>query len=358
MTAKFSANGLPTLIGSLPNRDHDEAVRLVLEHTPEIPPWVQLPVYPQERMVPQFAPGVPGLRHRGDRLFVDRSAAEFDAELLQFYDEYLAVSEDRAALETSRFVLQPDVAPGLFKLIEAVEQRAEPPRAVKGQITGPFTFATGLTDQDKRALFYDEQLRDVVVKLLAMKAAWQVRRLSGFGCPVILFIDEPALAGVGSSEFISVSREDLAQCLSEIIDAVHAEGGLAGVHVCANTDWSLVLESPVDIVSFDAYSYFERFILFAAQLKRFLAAGKIIAWGIVPTLRGDDIGKESVDSLTRQWQEKLDQVAALGFTAAELLAQSLITPSCGAGSLSLDQTMKVLRLTQGVSERIRREFAG
>jgi hypothetical protein len=356
MTTKFAANGLPTLIGSFPNRDHDGAIRLVLEYTPEIPPWVQLPVYPQERMVPQFAPGLPGLRSRGDRLFVDRSAAEFDTELLQFYDEYLAVSEGRAALEASRFVLQPDVAQGLFTLIEALEQRAEPPRAVKGQITGPFTFATGLADQDKRALFYDEQLRDVVVKLLAMKAAWQVRRLSGLGCPVILFVDEPALAGVGSSEFISVSRDDIARCLSEVIDAVHAEGGLAGVHVCANTDWSLVLESPVDIVSFDAYSYFERFILFAGQLKRFLAAGKIIAWGIVPTLRVDDIGKESVESLSRQWQEKLDQVAALGFTAADVLTQSLITPSCGTGSLSLDQAVTVLRLTKGVSERIRGEF--
>ena len=34
------------------------------------------------------------------------------------------------------------------------------------------------------------------------------------------------------------------------------EGGLVGVHVCANTDWSLVLDSSADIVSFDAYALF------------------------------------------------------------------------------------------------------
>ncbi len=353
MTPKFPADGFATLIGSMPTQDHDEAVRLVLEHTPEIPVWAQLPVYPQERMVPQFMPGIPGLKFRGDSFRVDRAADEFDAELLQFYEDYLAVCEERTSLEDSRFVLQPEVAQGLFKLIETLERRAKPPRAVKGQVTGPFTFATGLADQDKRALFYDEQLRDVVVKLLAMKAKWQVRRLSKFGCPVIVFIDEPALAGVGSSEFISVSRDDIALCLAEVIEAVQTEGGLAGVHVCANTDWSLVLESAVDIVSFDAYSYFDRFILFAEPLKKFLAAGKIIAWGIVPTLRAEDIETENVDSLTQRWREKLGQVEALGFTAGELLAQSLITPSCGAGSLSIDQAVKVLQLTQGVSERIR-----
>ena len=43
---------------------------------------------------------------------------------------------------------------------------------------------------------------------------------------------------------------------------------------------------------------------------------------------------------------------------AELVAQSLITPSCGAGSLSLDQAVKVLQLTRSVSDRIRKEFVG
>jgi len=35
--------------------------------------------------------------------------------------------------------------------------------AVKGQITGPFTFATSVVDAADRAVFYDDQLRDVAV---------------------------------------------------------------------------------------------------------------------------------------------------------------------------------------------------
>ena len=48
-----------------------------------------------------------------------------------------------------------------------------------------------------------DQLRDAAVKLLAMKAGWQVRRLLGFGHPVLIFVDEPGLAesaGLASAE--------------------------------------------------------------------------------------------------------------------------------------------------------------
>jgi hypothetical protein len=52
-----------------------------------------------------------------------------------------------------------------------------------------------------------------------------------------------------------------------VVDAIHTDGGLAGIHVCANTDWSLVLESGADIVNFDAYAYFDRFILYGDPIR-------------------------------------------------------------------------------------------
>jgi hypothetical protein len=102
-----------------------------------------------------------------------------------------------------------------------------------------------------------------------MKARWQTRQLSKSGKPVILFFDEPALTGFGSSAFISISREEVFRCFEEVFEAVHSEGGLAGVHVCANADWSLILDSSADIVSFDAYEYFDTFILYSNKSKHF-----------------------------------------------------------------------------------------
>jgi len=356
MAANFQANGLPVLIGSLPIDDHEEAVKLVFKHTPEIPVWVQLPTYKEEGMIAQFLSGFPGLVMEDDRAFIDTSNEKFDDDLLEFYEDYLAVKEGQTDLDDSRFVLRTDTAGGFFALMKHLQTLSDPPKAIKGQITGPITFGLGLTDQNGKAIFYNEQLRDAAVKLLAQKARWQVRKLSKFGCPVIIFFDEPALAGFGSSALITISRDQVAKCFEEVIDAVHVEGGLAGVHVCANADWSLILESAADIASFDAYSFFDRLILYPDHVKRFVTSGGILAWGIVPTLNADDIEKETTASLVAEWEGQARAVEALGIDKSAILAQTLITPSCGTGSLSLDLATKVLILTREVSDIIRKKL--
>ena len=189
-----------------------------------------------------------------------------------------------------------------------------------------------------------------------MKARWQVQHLSQSKRPVIIFFDEPGLAGVGSSGFTSISNDDISQSFEEVFDSVHLEGGLVGVHVCANTDWSVVLESSVDIVSFDAYTYFDRFILYPDKIKNYLDSGNILAWGIVPTLNPEELERETSASLVNQWKEKAKQIEALGFDMQNLIKQSLITPSCGTGSLSADLARKAIQLTREVSQEIRTQY--
>jgi methionine synthase II (cobalamin-independent) len=355
MDTVFKPGCRPTLIGSLPVTDHAEAHDIVMAHTPEIPPWVQLPAFRQEGMVPQFLPGMPGLKAEGDREFIDTAGSDFESELVAFYEAYMAADEDAASLDTSRFALTAETAAGFFTLAGSLEVTGNSPYAVKGQVTGPITFATGVKDQNDQAIFYNLQLRDAAVKLLALKARWQVRVLSKFKQPVIIFLDEPALAGFGSSEFISITREEVIACLEEVAAAIHAEGGLAGVHVCANTDWSMILGASMDIINFDAYAYFDRFILYPDELKTFINGGGILAWGIVPTLKVEDIESESAASLEDRWGKQLDQVVSLGIDRQTVKAQSLITPSCGTGSLSRSHALKVLEMTRDLSRLIRQK---
>jgi len=353
MTLPFQPNCRPMLIGSIPMNDHPAASRLIMDHTPAIPVWAQLPVFPEEGMVPQFLPGMPSVVERDGKTYIDTTADTFDAALLAFFEAYMAASEAPDQLSGSRFALTESTGRGVEALLDTLAGLAGPPVAVKGQVTGPITFCTGVKDQDGRAIFYNETLRDAAVKHLALNARWQIRTLSGPGCPVIIFIDEPALAGFGSSELISVSKEEILACLTEVVDAIHADGGLAGIHVCANTDWTLVLESGADIVNFDAYAYFDRFILYDDQIRKFLAGGGFLAWGIVPTLKPEEIERETVDSLYAGILERFEQVQALGFDRGTILRQSFITPSCGVGSLSLDLATRVLTLTRDLSVKIR-----
>ena len=59
MVKRFQPNGLSVLIGSLPLAEHDQALKLVLKYTPEIPLWIQLPVHKKEGMIAQFMAGMP-----------------------------------------------------------------------------------------------------------------------------------------------------------------------------------------------------------------------------------------------------------------------------------------------------------
>lgn len=356
ITSVFPADGLATLIGSLPLKDHAQALDMMLTYVPEIPVWIQLPIYPEERLLTQFTEGLPGIVIKDDRIYFDTVSSTFEDEMLAFYEDYLLVSEGNMSLLQSRFALGPRSGQGFAAFIERISALPRPPYALKGQITGPFTFLTGVTDQQKKCSFYNERLREAVLKGLSLKAAWQVQMLRPFQVPVLISIDEPGLAGYGSSAFVSINRQDVINMLREIAQAIKGAGGRVGVHVCANTDWSLLLDSNIDIISFDAYDYFDRFILYRREILSFLAQGKVIAWGIVPTANSADIEKESVPSLVARWKEEAQELERDGITRQSLLKQSLITPSCGTGVLPPALSEKVLSLTREVSTQLRKEL--
>jgi methionine synthase II (cobalamin-independent) len=357
----FSANGLPLLIGSLPLTDHREALDWIFAATPEIPLWPQLPTNPFERMMPQFAEGIPCIREEDltdpeGRILFDVSGADFEKNMLAFFEEYMAVVEDQKGLTESRFKVSRDRAEGLYLLAESIGAR-EDLVAVKGQVTGPFTMLTGIKDREGRAGYYNETIREMVIKGIAMKAAWQTRLLAGkTDKQVIMFIDEPSLAGLGSSAFISVAAAEIQEMINEVADAIHLAGGLAGIHVCANTDWELLLESQIDILSFDAYSFFDKFAPLKDTINTYLNRGSIIAWGGVPTGRAEDIEKENSDSLTALWESQAELLVGPNRSKEKLLRQSFITPSCGTGSLKPELAKKVLELTRAVSANLRAKY--
>jgi hypothetical protein len=309
-------------------------------------------------MMYQFIEGLPGTSTPGQGLVVPREAARFDAELYSFYQDYLDVVEGRKDLQHSRFRMSADTAETLSAFLDFFRRWNRPCRAVKGQIVGPFTLLTGLKDQRDRALLYDERWQDVVTRHLALKAKWQILQLQSLECPVILFIDEPALAGFGSSAFISVSEELIGSLLAEVVTAIHEAGAMAGIHICANTNWNLAFRSGVDIINFDSYNYFERFILYRDGLAAFLQNRGIVAWGVIPTNDPELIERVRAQDLAQRWLADLDSLAAFGLSRSELLAQSLITPSCGCGSLSEGWAERVVELCSEVSRLIRNAVSG
>lgn len=332
---------LATGVGSLPHTDPDRAVRLVLSGFRDIPCWPQLPRRSfLENMYAQYAAGLPGAAFDGERLFVEGGEGVM-AEAEAFYERFL--SEDLAS-----FAIPAERAEGLHRLIGAAEG---PYAAVKGQVTGPVSFGLMITDRRKKPVFYDPVGRDLLVKHLLRVAQWQVAALSRLSPNVILVLDEPYLASVGSA-LLSLGRQEVVGCLDEIFDGL--PGTLCGVHCCANTDWGLVLSSRAAYLSFDAYGYADSLLLYPKEVKAFLGRGGKLAFGIVPT-SSEAVRRETPETLEERMQAILRKFEARGISRDIVSRAALLTPACGLGTLSEEEAERAVRLAGDLSALLRRK---
>jgi hypothetical protein len=268
-------------------------------------------------MVVQYSEGFPSLKwnEKEQRVWVDTSQ-EFDKEIEKFY-----LRLEREELEP--FQITEDFAKGLgiLKNLSSKDQRKKI-RYIKGQITGPITFGLALTDQEQKPIFYDPTFREILVNHLSLKAKWMEKKFKHLfpGTPTILFFDEPSLSSFGSA-FSNLNREEVIHALNGCLDAVK---GLKGIHCCGNTDWSVLLSTHLDILSFDAYGYLETLSLYPKDLKVFLERGGILAWGIVPT--SEEVLKEEAESLVKRFKEGVELLSKKGIDQA-LLERIILTPS-------------------------------
>jgi methionine synthase II (cobalamin-independent) len=343
---KFEHPFLATGIGSFPHKDEKEVFSLILQNFPKIPFWPQLPKRSfLEGMVVQYSEGFPSFRlnEREQRAWVDTSEG-FDKEIERFYQSL----ENR---ELEPFRISEDFAKGL-RMIEDLssEEHRKEIKYIKGQITGPITFGLSLTDQERKPIFYDPTLKDILIKHLSLKAQWMEKMFNDLlpGIKTIVFFDEPSLSSYGSA-FSSLNQEDVIHSLNECFDAVK---GLKGIHCCGNTDWGVLLSTNLNFLSFDAYGYLETLSLYPKELKAFLERGGILAWGIVPT--SEAILKEDAQSLIKRFKEGVKALAKKGIDPS-LLQRAILTPSCGTASLSIPLAERVCQVTAEVSRRLQGE---
>jgi len=336
----FELNGLATAIGSMPHVEPREACSLVLKYLSEIPAWPQLPRKSfLENMYVQYSEGFPGVIVEGERIWVDRSK-DLSKPLEQLYTAYLENNIEYGAI-SARY------AAGFHAFLREAKQKGR--KAVKGQLTGPISFGLSVTDQNRRPLLYDEVLADAIAKHLRLKAAWQEKMLKSVCSNTIISVDEPYLSSLGSA-FVSFPREQVVTLLEEVLGGI---SGLKAIHCCGNTDWSVVLQTSIDILSFDAYNYGETLALYPNEVNRFLSRGGVIAWGIVPN-NEQDLAKETSASLGERLEEAMTLLSNKGISYDNIKSQCLITPSCGLGSISIKAATRALELTAAVSADFRK----
>lgn len=353
MKPKFLATG----IGSMPFTDVEHAVDVSLSRLTEAPFWPQLPkIDLNEQMEIQYSEGMPCIvidREKG-RMYFDTSR-DYSEAFAEFYEKYMAaVDPDAGSGDCSAMAVGPTFSRGIYVLRKRLQSLGRKLPYVKVQTTGPVSFALTIVDESKRAIYYNEEFRDVVIKTLAMKCRWQIQEFRPYAEEVICFVDEPILSAFGSSTYISVKRDDVVAHLTEVIDAIHADDGIAGVHCCGNTEWSILIDAGVDIVNFDAFGYGDTIAMYSGAVETHLQRGGMLAWGIVPTSRV--IREQTVAGLMDHFEKMIDNLASKGVDKQLIVEQAIVTPSCGTGSMEPQDAEKVFEMTALLSQAMKERY--
>lgn len=321
----FSTTG----IGSLPHRNPEEACELILR-TFDIPFWPQLPKCSfKESMIIQYSEGMPYVRtnEKEQEAWIIRDESD---ELERFYE---------SCTENTKIAISEDYAVGLHMFLRMIKGRRF--RILKGHVTGPLTFSLGLKDNYGRPVYFDEELREISSMLLKAKVRWQIDLLRQHSDNVIIFIDEPILSAIGSSSYLGVDSEEVLRLLKDMVSAVEEAGGISGIHCCGRADWPMVIKSGARILSFDAFEYFDTLAIYYEEIKNFLKSGGYLAWGIVPTSDAiNSVDDRYINKLMKHYLKKLYE----HIPQKLINSQILITPSCGTGSRSIEETIKVFQL--------------
>jgi len=107
------------------------------------------------------------------------------------------------------------------------------------------------------------------------------------------------------------------------------------------------MESKVDIVSFDAYEFMDKYLMYWREIKTFLDRGGYLAWGIVPT--SSKVTNVSTHDLVKKLEEGIQFLVNKGFSRTLIQERSIITPSCGTGTLTIAEAERVMALTYELS---------
>jgi len=353
----FGKSGfISTAIGSMPFEDNEHAIDVSLKML-DAPAWPQMSCFGlNERMEVQYSEGMPCrmLDREKSRIYFDTSG-DYSEDLAAFYEAYMAAMDpDEGTGDCSPMAIGPDFAKGIYSLEGRLKAMGAKLPIIKLQTCGPVTFGLSVVDENKRAMWYNEEFRDVIIKTMAMKSRWQIQKFGPFAEKVICFIDEPILAAFGCSTYVSVKREDVVGAIMETADAIHADGGISGIHCCGNTEWIIPIDAGVNIVSFDAFEFGETIAMYIESVKSHLERGGVLAWGVVPSSVA--IRQQTVESLESHLERIIGNLTARGIDKQLILEHSMITPSCGTGSMEPADAEKVFELTAALTKRMNEKY--
>ncbi len=330
-----------TSMGILPHIDEDKAMSLALSL--DIPFWPQLPLKDfKEDMWVQFSHGFPGI-------IVDYEQKRVRLNTEKFYSEigdYSLSMEDLSFFEIKK--------EHSLMFHRFLEKDLSGFHSIRGQVTGPLNLGFRILDERDRPIIYHEDIRELLFDYVKKKIISQYNLLLKKNPRSFVWIDEPAIAWTFSS-FSGYTDKEAQRDLMNMFDGLPHPRAL---HLCINMDMAYLIDLGIDILSIEAYQMdiFPR--AYAPDVAKFLKKGKIISWGIVPTV-SVFLDVETPSSLCEKLLSYWKVIEKYGkISVEEIASSSFIAPArcclknADLTNFKLSPSKQAEEISQGIEEEL------
>ena len=325
----------PIAIGSLPHKDIESAMAIVKKDFKEIPFLPQLVnISKNEGMIFQILEGMPSFCYEDYEKIITKTD-------INLFEKYKWSSQSSHALCL------------FLEYLKEIQSEY-----AKVQIVGPYTVANSLhylSGED----FVRDIGQDFIINFICLKILWLLRQINSASLKTvpIVFIDEPGLnIELPKTKIDADKKFSAEEMLIEICSFIRKNGAICGIHCCANPDWKMFFKVNPDIISFDAYSYFDNFALNFQEIKTYLSNGGKLAFGMVPTFDEKILNKLSLENLELKFIESVNYLTKKGIDEKLVIENSFISSSCGAGWLSVEAAQYAMDLVKDLSLHLRKRF--
>ena len=344
---KLNFKNLP--IANLPYEDITPCKHMMLRLYENIPFLAELPKMDKnDTILNRTIENIPGLKYKEKKLIIEDSTTSSFMKSAKELDKITNLIEegDLAAYSSSS---------PFWTMYTEMLKRIRPKYTIV-RLIGPYSLADAIFNISTHTLLHDKDYRKYIIQAVTVKALWFLNKIKSFSPntkPIILF-EEEHLHKLSSLKrnYDDITNDMITMTFSKVFQKIQKNGGLVGVQSFEKCNWQIILDSNVDLISFDAYNNPRSLNIIAEKLQKFLAKGGIVNWGIVPAKNENSIRILNLDTMQKIFTKAIENLANDGVSLDMLYQNSTVSVQTNLSNIPILFAEKAMMIANQLGKKM------
>jgi len=344
---KLNFRNLP--IANLPYEDVLLCKQMMLRLYENIPYLAELPkIDANDNIIHRTVQNIPGIIYKEKKLLIeDHTTSSFmkaAAEIDRIYNTMDETDLEQYCSDSP-----------FWEMYTEMLKRIQPQYTII-RLLGPYSFAETIFNVSTASILKEKSYRKYIIQTIGIKAMWFLNKIKSISpnTKLIILFEEQQLYKFGTLKRNNeeITKELIISIFTKLFQKLQKNGALIGVQSFEKCNWQLILESNVNLISFDAYTKASSLNIVSDRLDTFLAKGGIINWAIVPANNENAIRGLNIDFTNKIFTKAIEDLAAEGVSLDLLYKQSTVSVQAHLANIPILFAEKALMIESQLAKKI------